>query len=116
MQSDLRREKEAWAENRGQGGIPWVDDISAPTAPTRFESVQANVWPWSRDKQGQPSTPSDPAEKISDDVPGSSNGTQDVPNDAPSSTPQRASHATDGTYEGAALGTHSAEPTEKLSV
>ncbi|KAJ5770315.1 uncharacterized protein N7511_002366 [Penicillium nucicola] len=36
VQSDLRREKKAWAENRGQGGIPWVDDISAPTARTRF--------------------------------------------------------------------------------
>ncbi|KAJ6184063.1 hypothetical protein N7519_005364 [Penicillium mononematosum] len=115
VQSDLRREKKAWAENRGQGGIPWVDDISAPTARTRFASVQANVWPWTRDKQSQPSTPSDP-EKISDDVPGPSNGTQDISNDASCSAPQGPSHVTDGTYDGATLGTHNAEPTEKLSV
>jgi hypothetical protein len=116
VQSDLRREKKAWAENRGQGGIPWVDDISAPTARTRFASVQANVWPWTHDKQSEPSTPSDPAEKISDDVPGPSNGAQDVSNEASSSAPHGASHVADGTYHEATLGTHNAEPAEKLSV
>jgi hypothetical protein len=58
VQSDLRREKKAWAENRGQGGILWVDDISAPTARTRFASVQERFTPWTRDKQSAPSTPS----------------------------------------------------------
>ncbi|CAI7648937.1 unnamed protein product [Penicillium pancosmium] len=60
VQSDLRREKKAWAENRGQGGIPWVDDITAPTARTRFESVHAaipSLLPWVREKQSAPSTP-----------------------------------------------------------
>lgn len=60
VQSDLRREKKAWAENRGQGGIPWVDDITAPTARTRFESVHAAIpglFPWVREKQSTPSTP-----------------------------------------------------------
>ncbi|KAJ5980819.1 hypothetical protein N7481_008117 [Penicillium waksmanii] len=56
VQSDLRREKKAWAENRGQGGIPWVDDITAPTARTRFESVHGRL-PWVREKQSAPSTP-----------------------------------------------------------
>ncbi|KAJ5122373.1 hypothetical protein N7448_003507 [Penicillium atrosanguineum] len=58
VQSDLRREKKAWAENRGQGGILWVDDIAAPTARTRFASVQDRFTPWTRDKQSAPSTPS----------------------------------------------------------
>ncbi|KAJ5585049.1 uncharacterized protein N7459_004849 [Penicillium hispanicum] len=61
VQSDLRREKKAWAENRGQGGIPWTDDIAAPTARTRFASVQEhlpNLLPWVREKQSAPSTPS----------------------------------------------------------
>ncbi|KAJ5948665.1 hypothetical protein N7454_001972 [Penicillium verhagenii] len=64
VQSDLRREKKAWAENRGQGGIPWTDDITAPTARTRFASVQdrlPNLLPWgreAREKQSAPSTPS----------------------------------------------------------
>lgn len=61
VQSDLRREKEAWAENRGQGGIPWTDDIAAPTARTRFESVQGhlpNLLHWTREKQCASSTPS----------------------------------------------------------
>lgn len=58
VQSDLRREKKAWAENRGQGGIPWTDDITAPTARTRFASVHARLpLPW-REKQSAPSTPS----------------------------------------------------------
>lgn len=57
----MRREKKAWAENRGQGGIPWTDDITAPTARTRFESVQEaipSLLPWVREKQSAPSTPS----------------------------------------------------------
>lgn len=118
VQSDLRREKKAWAENRGQGGIPWVDDISAPIARTRFASVQANVWPWTRDNQNPPSTPSDGVEKISDDIPGRvSNGAHDVSNDASSSAPHEASHVTDGSYDGATLGTSNGEPsTEKLPV
>ncbi|KAJ5159665.1 uncharacterized protein N7482_006669 [Penicillium canariense] len=60
VQSDLRREKKAWAENRGQGGIRWADDITAPTR-TRFESVQEyipSLLPWVREKQAGPSTPS----------------------------------------------------------
>lgn len=119
VKSDLRREKQAWAENRGQGGIRWVDDISAPTARTRFESVQANVWPWTRDNHHHhPSAPSEGVEKISDDVPGVSNGAHDVSNDASRNSPNEASHVTDGTYDGATLGSSSnAEPsTEKLSV
>jgi hypothetical protein len=60
VQSDLRREKKAWAENRGQGGIRYVDDITAPTARTRFASVQEalpNLLPWVREKQAPPSAP-----------------------------------------------------------
>jgi hypothetical protein len=60
VQSDLRREKQAWAENRGQGGIRYVDDITAPTARTRFASVQEalpNLLPWVREKQDPPSAP-----------------------------------------------------------
>lgn len=87
VQSDLRREKAAWAENRGQGGIPWTDDITAPTARTRFESVQEHLpslLPWVREKQSAPSTPSaDGAEpdgvgKKSDDAPdGTASGVPD---------------------------------------
>lgn len=40
VRSDLRREKKAWAEHRDYGGIPYTDDINAPTPLTRFESVQ----------------------------------------------------------------------------
>lgn len=118
VQSDLRREKKAWAENRGQGGIRWVDDISAPTARTRFASVQANVWPWTRDNQSPPSTSSDHPEKVPDNFPsGVSNGAHDVSNDASSSAPREGSHVTDGTYDGATIGSPTAEPsTEKLSV
>lgn len=117
VQSDLRREKKAWAENRGQGGIPWVDDISAPTARTRFASVQANIWPWTRDDQSPPSTPSVGAEKVPDVPRGVSNGAHDVPNDASSSAPHEASHVTDATYDGTTLGNPNVEPsTEKLSV
>lgn len=117
VQSDLRREKKAWAENRGQGGIPWVDDISAPTARTRFASVQANIWPWTRDNQSPPSTPSVGAEKVPDVPSGVSNGAHDVSNDASSSAPYEASHVTDATYDGATLGSPNVEPsTEKLSV
>lgn len=64
VRSDLRREKQAWAENRGQGrgqgGIPYVDDITAPTARTRFASVQEalpNLLPWAREKGAPPSVP-----------------------------------------------------------
>ncbi|CEL08857.1 hypothetical protein ASPCAL12002 [Aspergillus calidoustus] len=39
VQSDLRREKEAWRTNGPQGGEPYVDDINAPTARTRLESI-----------------------------------------------------------------------------
>ncbi|KAF4763480.1 hypothetical protein HAV15_001889 [Penicillium sp. str.  len=117
VQSDLRREKKAWAENRGQGGIQWVDDISAPTARTRFASVQANIWPWTRDDQSPPSTPSVGAEKVPDVPSGVSNGAHDVSNDASSSAPHEASHVTDATYDGATLGSPNVEPpTEKLSV
>lgn len=57
VQSDLRREKQAWAENRGQGGIPYVDDIDAPTARTRFASIQDALVPWARGKEAPPSAP-----------------------------------------------------------
>ncbi|KAL2011261.1 hypothetical protein VTN00DRAFT_3979 [Thermoascus crustaceus] len=46
VKSDLRREKKAWIENRGpgeHGGIPWTDDITAPTPRTRLESVQEHL-------------------------------------------------------------------------
>ncbi|KAJ6099222.1 hypothetical protein N7467_000757 [Penicillium canescens] len=87
VQSDLRREKRAWAENRGQGGIPWVDDISAPTARTRFASMQASVNPWARDKHSAPSTPSEAPEKVPDGVSngtpnGASNAGAEVPHDS----------------------------------
>ncbi|KAL6230872.1 hypothetical protein BDW75DRAFT_55824 [Aspergillus navahoensis] len=39
VQSDLRREKEAWRTNGVQGGEPYTDDINAPTARTRLESL-----------------------------------------------------------------------------
>jgi len=58
VQSDLRREKQAWAENRGQGGIPYVDDIAAPTARTRFASIQDAFVPWARGKEAPPFAPS----------------------------------------------------------
>lgn len=71
VQSDLRREKAAWAENRGQGGIPWTDDIAAPTARTRFASVQhhiPNILPWFRDKQDAQDAPSIPSAEGGDGV------------------------------------------------
>lgn len=61
VQSDLRREKKAWREGRVQGGIPFTDDVSAPTARTRFRSVQENhphLFPWAREKQEVPPSPS----------------------------------------------------------
>ncbi|KAJ5239266.1 hypothetical protein N7468_003885 [Penicillium chermesinum] len=61
VQSDLRREKENWSQNRDQGGIPWVDDIDAPTTRTRLESVHDRIpslFPWNREKKSAPSTPS----------------------------------------------------------
>lgn len=76
VQSDLRREKKAWAENRGQGGIRWTDDIAAPTARTRFASVQEHLpslLPWAREKQSAPSTPS------ADGVEGVSQAPDNVP-------------------------------------
>lgn len=81
VQSDLRREKKAWAENLGQGGIPYVDDITAPTARTRFASVQEAFVPWARGKQAPPSAPS--AE--------SAIGTPAKPESMPDSTPDAAS-------------------------
>jgi hypothetical protein len=103
VQSDLRREKKAWAENRGQGGIHYVDDIDAPTARTRFASVQANVWPWTRDKQSPPSTPSDGAatEKVVDgSIDGPSHEPIEAVDHASGSASNGASHMTDGTHEG----------------
>ncbi|KAJ5200536.1 hypothetical protein N7491_008657 [Penicillium cf. griseofulvum] len=115
VQSDLRREKKAWAENRGQGGIPWVDDISAPTARTRFESIQANVWPWTRDKQSPSSTSSDHTEKIPDAPGGVSNGAHGS-NDTSSCAPHGAPDITDENYDGATLAPNTDPFTEKLSV
>lgn len=60
VQSDLRREKEAWAQNVEQGGHPCVDQIAAPAARTRLTSVQEaipSIFPWSRNKQIPPSIP-----------------------------------------------------------
>ncbi|PLB40581.1 uncharacterized protein BDW47DRAFT_123595 [Aspergillus candidus] len=59
VQSDLRREKQAWQENRAHGGIPFTDDVNATSARTRLESVQEHfphILPWLREK---PSTLSD---------------------------------------------------------
>ncbi|KAF3384816.1 hypothetical protein F1880_002923 [Penicillium rolfsii] len=75
VQSDLRREKQAWTENRGQGGIPFVDDITAPTAQTRFASVQDSLpsfRPWGREKQAPPAAPFETghkAESMPDSIP-----------------------------------------------
>jgi hypothetical protein len=56
VQSDLRREKEAWRANGPQGGEPYVDDINAPTARTRLESLHLpRFFPQIREK---PSTTS----------------------------------------------------------
>lgn len=90
VQSDLRREKQAWAENRGQGGIPYVDDITAPTASTRFASVHQaipNLLPWAREKQAPPSAPfaegavgtGDKAESVPDSTPAVSVGNSPGP-------------------------------------
>lgn len=97
----MRREKKAWAENRGQGGIPWTDDITAPTARTRFKSVQEalpNLLPWAREKHSAPSTPS------ADDVGGMS------PETKPESTHEakldaEATNGTNGVVEGASKDT-----------
>ncbi|KAJ6126370.1 hypothetical protein N7523_001982 [Penicillium sp. IBT 18751x] len=59
VQSDLRREKLTWEETRGQGGIPFTDDITAPAAQTNFELVQERLphsLPWIHGKQNVPST------------------------------------------------------------
>ena len=119
VQSDLRREKKAWAENRGQGGIPWVDDIDAPTARTRFASVQANVWPWNRDKQSPPSTPSTGAgaEKVVDGpIDGPSNEAPEGSHNASGSTPDGVSHMTDGTHEGIPHDTPDVKESDKSPV
>ncbi|KAJ5900737.1 uncharacterized protein N7473_004807 [Penicillium subrubescens] len=90
VQSDLRREKQAWAENRGQGGIRYVDDIAAPTARTRFASVQEalpNLLPWVREKQALPSAPfaegavgtGHKAESVPDSTPAVSEGNSPGP-------------------------------------
>ncbi|KAI9369328.1 hypothetical protein BJX61DRAFT_536518 [Aspergillus egyptiacus] len=39
VQSDLRREKALWRTNGQQGGEPFTDDRTAPTARTRIESI-----------------------------------------------------------------------------
>lgn len=103
VQSDLRREKKAWAENRGQGGIPWVDDIDAPTARTRFASVQANVWPWNRGKESVSSTPSEgaAAEKVVDGpIDGPSNESHEMVHNASNIPPNGDSHSTDRNHTG----------------
>ncbi|KAJ6134801.1 hypothetical protein N7523_001123 [Penicillium sp. IBT 18751x] len=49
VQSDLRREKLTWEETRGQGGIPFTDDITVPATQTNFELVQEcspHFLPW----------------------------------------------------------------------
>ncbi|KAJ5894655.1 hypothetical protein N7495_006346 [Penicillium taxi] len=58
VQSHLRYEKKAWAENRGQTGIPYTDDITAPTARNHFEAIHL---PWTHGKQSKHSTPSTPS-------------------------------------------------------
>lgn len=61
VQSDLRRERKAWQEGSLHGGIPYTDDINAPTPRTRFESVQEHLpqfLHWTREKPSPPSTPS----------------------------------------------------------
>ncbi|CEJ58223.1 hypothetical protein PMG11_06888 [Penicillium brasilianum] len=80
VQSDLRREKKAWAENRGQGGIQYVDDITAPTARTRFASVQESFLPWVQ-KQADPSAP------FAEGAVGTSQKAESVPDSTPDATP-----------------------------
>ena len=95
VQSDLRREKKAWAENRGQGGIRWTDDIAAPTARTRFESVQEHLpslLPWAREKQEVPSTPSADGAEPSNSVARNSENTIE---DTASAAPENVSPGTD---------------------
>jgi hypothetical protein len=119
VQSDLRREKKAWAENRGQGGIPWVDDIDAPTARTRFASVQANVWPWTRDKQSPPSTLSDGAgaEKVVDGpIDGPSNESSQGVHNTSVGAPNGVSHMTDETHEGIPRDTSDVKESDKSPV
>ena len=78
-------------ENRGQGGIPWTDDITAPTARTRFASVQEHfpsLRPWIREKQSAPSTPSANSADVADHNAHTSNEAHDrvanpVSNDNP---------------------------------
>lgn len=121
VQSDLRREKKAWAENRGQGGIPWVDDIDAPTARTRFASVQANVWPWTRGKPSMsgPSTPSDGAgiEKVVDGpIDGPSNESHEMVHNPSGSTPNGVPHLNEGAHHGAIQDTPDVKESDKSPV
>lgn len=99
VQSDLRREKAAWAENRGQGGIRWTDDVTAPTARTRFASVQESIphiLPWFRDKQEAPSIPSaECAEGVVQDLEaGPVGGSEGVVESS-----EHATNGADGTHE-----------------
>lgn len=99
----MRREKKAWAENRGQGGIPWTDDITAPTARTRFKSVQEalpSLLPWAREKHSAPSTPS------ADDVGGMSPETKPESNHE-AKLDAEATHGTNGVVDGASKDTDS---------
>ncbi|KAI9039618.1 uncharacterized protein KD926_009210 [Aspergillus affinis] len=65
VQSDLRREKQAWQDHRGQGGVPsYVDEVGEPSARTRLESVHERLprfLSWGRypEKTSAPPTPSD---------------------------------------------------------
>lgn len=91
MQSDLRREKANWNEHCGQGGIPWVDDIDAPTARTRFASVQHRIpIPWGRDKQSAPSTPSADGADGTNSIPLSHKPTSDHDVEATAAGPELA--------------------------
>ncbi|KKK16691.1 hypothetical protein P175DRAFT_0540939 [Aspergillus ochraceoroseus IBT 24754] len=60
VKSDLRREQELWHESQGQGGVPYTDDINAPSAKTRLESIHLpHFFPQLREKASSPSTLSD---------------------------------------------------------
>ncbi|OJJ51228.1 hypothetical protein ASPZODRAFT_56216 [Penicilliopsis zonata CBS 506.65] len=72
VQSDLRREKKAWRENRGQLGIPFTDDIDAPHGRTRLGSVQdrlPQLFPWTREKASTPSTPEPSSPETHPEIP-----------------------------------------------
>ncbi|RAL14888.1 uncharacterized protein BO97DRAFT_468827 [Aspergillus homomorphus CBS 101889] len=64
VQSDLRRERQSWGMNHGEGGVAFTDDPNAPSARTRLESVHdrlPNFFPWGREKQEKQSAPSTPS-------------------------------------------------------